>query len=785
LRFERTGSSNETGRDEDHAGQAFIRPGMRLWPRSRLFRKYFAYFLLLVGSALLVSDLTGLYFYYKETRAALFELQREKALGAAVRIEQFAADIERQVGWTTLPLGGGGTLEQRYFELLKLLRQVPAISDASWLDAVGREQVRVSRLTMDRIASGIDRSGEPAFREPAAGHPYFGPVDFLKETEPYMTIALTANRERDGVTQVEVNLKFVWDVVSRIRIGKTGHAYVVDRRGQLISHPDISLVLKKTDFSALPQVGRALAVGAEPDERAQDLGESLDPKGRPVLAAYAPIPELGWIVFVEQPLTEAYAPLYAAVRRTGLLLLVALALAVTASLILARHIAGPIRALQEGAARIGAGALDHRMEVKTGDELQTLAGELNQMAARLRESYAGLERKVAERTRELELANQAKSRFLRAASHDLRQPMHALGLLVSQLDERAGDPETRRIAEQAQTAVTALRELLDAILDISRLDAGVISPEIKDFAIADLLARLGIAFAASAAEKGLRWRVVPSRLWVRSDPLLLERISLNLAANAVRYTRHGGVIIGCRRRGDQVRITVCDTGPGIAPDQQQAIFQEFYQVSDPEGDRRQGLGLGLAIAARLAHLLGCRISVASRPGKGSVFAVEVPRGCKPATPPVGESAAGTNDSLRGACVLVVDDDTLVCAAMQSQLMQWGCEVAVATSRDEAVAALDAFDRLPDALLCDYRLPGAETGIAVIRQLREIARHEIPAALISGDTAPGSLRDAKASGLPLLAKPVAPAKLRALLEHLVSARQPQPHRPNISDQLSSR
>jgi CheY-like chemotaxis protein len=362
--------------------------------------------------------------------------------------------------------------------------------------------------------------------------------------------------------------------------------------------------------------------------------------------------------------------------------------------------------------------------------------------------------------------------------------MHALGLLVSQLDERAGDPETRRIAEQAQTAVTALQELLDAVLDISRLEAGVISPEINDFAIGDLLARLGIAFAASAAEKGLRWRVVPSRLWVRSDPLLLERLLLNLAANAVRYTQRGGVLIGCRRRDQRVCIQVWDTGIGIAPEQQQAIFQEFYQAGNPERDRRRGLGLGLAIGARLAHLLGCRISVASRPGKGSVFAVEVPRGQKAAMPPVVVSAVGTNDSLRGAFVLVVDDDAMVCAAMQSQLTGWGCKVATAANGDDAVTALESSDRLPDALLCDYRLPGEETGISVVRRLREMALYEIPAALVSGDTAPESLRMAKASGLPLLAKPVAPAKLRALLEHLVSAHRPQPHRPNVSDQLSS-
>ena len=216
-----------------------------------------------MGSALLVSEATGLYFANQETRAALVTLQREKALGAALRIEQFAKDIERQIGWTLLPQAGGGDpIDQRYVELLKLLRQVPAITEASWLDARGREQVRVSRLGLDRIGAGLDRSGDPAFRGPKPGHTWFGPVDFLKETEPYMTIAVAPERRSEGVTLAEVNLKFVWDLVSRIRIGTTGYAYVVDRGGRLLSHPDIGLVLKKTDFSGLPQVQAALADGS-------------------------------------------------------------------------------------------------------------------------------------------------------------------------------------------------------------------------------------------------------------------------------------------------------------------------------------------------------------------------------------------------------------------------------------------------------------------------------------------------------------------------------------------
>ncbi len=740
---------------------------MSAWAQGSLFHKYFAYFVLLVSFTLLASEATGLYFSYRETRSALFTLQREKALGAAVRIGQFAKDIERQIGWTTLPYPKGDhSLDQRYLELLKLIRQVPAITHASWLDASGHEQLRVSRLTMDRIGSDIDRSGDPAFHQPKPERPYFGPVYFVKETEPYMTVAVATDTYDGGVTVVEVNLKFVWDLISRIGIGKTGYAYVVDRRGQLLSHPDISTVLQKSDFSSLPQVRSALADITRPSAGSQNHSTGRDPLGNPVLAAHAPIAGLDWMVLVEQPLTEAYAPLYSALGRTGLLLLIAFPLAVLASLGLARHIAMPVRALQQGAARIGAGAFEHRMEVKTGDELQALAEELNRMAARLCRSYKGLERKVAARTRELELANQARSRFLRAASHDLRQPMHALGLFVAQLRERVREPEARQIADQAGVAVSALQELLDAILDISRLDSGVISPEVTDFGINQLLERLSTAFAPSAIEKGLRFRVVPSRLFVRSDLVLLERILLNLVANAVRYTQRGGIAIGCRRHGNRVRILVCDTGIGIPAEQQQSIFQEFYRVAYSERDH--GLGLGLAISARLARLLGCGIEVTSRPGKGSVFAVEVPRGQRAQTPALTAPAVGASNSLRGALVLIVDDDALVRDAMRSLLMQWGCEVVDAADGEEAVVALERLDRLPDALICDYRLPGEENGIQIIRRLCAVAGTAIPAALISGDAAPESLREIKTSGFPLLAKPVAPAKLRALIEYLVSA-----------------
>jgi signal transduction histidine kinase/ActR/RegA family two-component response regulator len=473
-------------------------------------------------------------------------------------------------------------------------------------------------------------------------------------------------------------------------------------------------------------------------------------------------------VLVEQPLAEAYAPLYSALARTGLLLLLGLVVSVIASLLLARRMVTPIKTLQAGAARIGAGALDQHINVRTGDELEALAEEFNLMTARLRESYSGLERKVAERTHELAAANEAKSRFLAAASHDLRQPLHALGMFVAQLRGRVTEPESAALTGKVEAAVTALQQLLDAILDISRLDAGVVSPTPVDFPLAPLLARLAESFAPRAERKGLRLRVAPTGLAVHSDPVLLERVLLNLLANAVRYTERGGIVIGCRRRG--VRVEVWDSGVGIAPEHREAVFQEFFQVGNPERDRRKGLGLGLAIAARVARLLGSRIDMRSQVGRGSLFAIELPRGTAGAVHLPEAAVLYQAESLRGALILVVDDDTLVREAMETLFKQWGCEVASAANGEQAIAQAAHLTRTPDAIVCDYRLPEGETGIEVIRRLHARFGAAVPAALVTGDTAPERLREAQAGGYTLLHKPLQPAKLRALLEHLVAARE---------------
>jgi signal transduction histidine kinase len=357
----------------------------------------------LVSGALLASGAIEIYFSYHENRAALVALQREKALGVAARIDTYIKEIERQIGWTTQPQLGApsAAMYQRRVDYLRLLRQVLAITEISHLDAEGKEQLRVSRLAMDVAGSGTDFSREPKFLEAKAGKIYHGPVYFRKESEPYMTIAMAGSGQGAGVTVAEVNLKFIWDVVSQIKIGKAGHAFVVDGEGVLIAHPDISLVLQKTTFAGLDQVKAALADVPASGERPEQVTIARDPKGRRVMTAYATIAPLKWSVFVEQPLGEAFESLYASIQRTIGLLVLGVLLAVAASLVLARRMVTPIQALQAGAAKIGAGELEQRIDVRTGDELEALGDQFNSMAAQLKESYAGLERKVEERTHEL------------------------------------------------------------------------------------------------------------------------------------------------------------------------------------------------------------------------------------------------------------------------------------------------------------------------------------------------------------------------------------------------
>ena len=405
--------------------------------RSRLFTKYVALFVAVVAIALLSNGIFEVFFYYREHKASLIRIQHEQAAAAAAKISQFVKEIESQLGWTTQLPWSAGSLENRRFDALRLLRQVPAITELAQIDSTGKERLRVSRLAMDVIDSGMDLSKEPKFTEAVKNKVYYGPVYFRRESEPYMTLSLAGTRKDAGVSIAEVNLKLIWDVVSQIKVGEHGHAYVVGAQGRLIAHPDISLVLRNTDMSKLVQVQTALTELAElvkqqeeaaaalqaaqaasgartspqqapppPPPRpatpsADSLQGALNIQGQEVLTASAPIWPLRWIMFVELPVQEAYASLNAALQRLAIVLLAASTFAVLAGIFLARRMVGPIQALRAGAERIGGGDFAQRISIRTGDELEGLANQFNDMGARLQESYADLENKVERRTAEL------------------------------------------------------------------------------------------------------------------------------------------------------------------------------------------------------------------------------------------------------------------------------------------------------------------------------------------------------------------------------------------------
>ena len=379
---------------------------------------------------------------------------------------------------------------------------------------------------------------------------------------------------------------------------------------------------------------------------------------------------------------------------------------------------------------------------------------------------------LQEKSRQLEIANRAKSRFLAVASHDLRQPLHALNLFVAQLRDESDSAARGRLIARIDAAASAMNELFGALLDMSRLDAGVLEPNLSEFPIERLLKRIETTFAEAAREKGLRLAAVSSSAWVRSDFILLERIMLNLVSNAVRYTGRGGVVIGCRHRGNRLRMDVWDSGPGIPHDQQRHVFGEFYQLAGP--DRRAGLGLGLSIVDRLGQLLGHPVALASRPGKGSRFSVSVPLiPARRATAEAVEPLVTVTDPARGRLIVVIDDDELVLDGMRGLLQSWGCGVVTGASGTAALAQLAEEGGQPDLIISDYRLANGRTGIEAIERLRDALGSAIPAFLISGDTGSELLREASVRGYQLVHKPVLPMELRTTLNRLLRAQDVAP------------
>jgi two-component system, sensor histidine kinase len=390
--------------------------------------------------------------------------------------------------------------------------------------------------------------------------------------------------------------------------------------------------------------------------------------------------------------------------------------------------------------------------------------ELLMKALRLQFANLDLANDLLRQKELAESANVAKSRFLASASHDLRQPVHALGMFVGALGDRALDDDSRRLVNQIQNSVGALDGLFGAILDISRLDAGVIESRPLIFAIQPLLERICREEMPEVERKGIALHLLPCSLSVQTDPVLFERVLRNLLSNAVRYTDKGRVVIGCRR-GTRLSVEIWDTGCGIPADQEGLIFQEFYQIGNPERDRARGLGLGLAIVRRLTRILDIPMRMVSRVDKGSVFKLSVALAAtaQAVVEPARDTFAADHKPL---FILVIDDEVAIQQAMSTLLAGWGHSVVAAGSCTEMLDRAAGFTATPDLVISDYRLRGDENGIATIERLRTEFNHDIPAILMTGDTAPDRIREATASDCFLMHKPVSNNRLRAAIIDLV-------------------
>lgn len=395
--------------------------------------------------------------------------------------------------------------------------------------------------------------------------------------------------------------------------------------------------------------------------------------------------------------------------------------------------------------------------------------ELSLLNKQLEQYSQTLEQKVIERTEELEkktaeaiLANQAKSQFIAAASHDLRQPMQALSLFIEALNYQVTEPQARYLIEKAKQSVEMMSSLFDSLLDISRLEAGAIQPELKNFALQTLLQYLYHEFLPQANTRNLDFQVMPCTIYIHSDPLLLERILRNLLANSFKFTTQGQITVGYTVRKEAVDIFVKDTGIGIPTALQQTIFQEFYQIKS-NVSREKGLGLGLSIVKRLSELLRHPLRLESVEGDGTTFTLTVPLGYCHETLRT-ETVLAPEITITSARVLVIDDDALVRKALEKLMIHWGYEVMTARSGEDALLQLQQTQYLPDIIVSDFHLQTEQTGLDAIREIQKQLQRPIPSVLITGDTTSESFEQLQSCGYKWLRKPISPASLRKIMSY---------------------
>jgi signal transduction histidine kinase len=606
--------------------------------RQLLIRSYFLVSALLIAGGLITADLLEIYFRYMEGVDQIGLTQQQTATGAALQIERFVQDIATTMKavMKSPDIKSPKKKIDYEFELKRLFFLAPAITEALVLDTEGAVKARVSRFRAVTPLLKRDFSQSAAFNTSSQGKSYFGTV-YFRDNDPYLTVAVPIEPfpgEFAGVLQAEVSLTDVLELVSAVKLGRAGYAYVVARSGELIAHPHIRLILQKRNVGQLNQVKAAFQ--SNPTVFRPNAMITQNIEQQTVFSSHALIPSLDWAVLIERPVQEAYEPIYASLLRTSVLLLIGLGVALLATLFVRRRVVRPLETLRKGVELIGTGDLSTRLDIKTGDEIEVLADEFNQMAAHLNDAYANLERKVTERTQELTAANdklaetsKLKSRFLANVNHELRTPLSSIigyARLLRRETEKQISPVQRENLEDLLRNAERLLGLIDSLLDFARIESGKMEIKVEPVEINALVQEAAAIVEPMLSVNSVRIvrDIPPDIAPLNTDREKLRQIILNLLGNAVKFTPRGEIrVSACQQNGD-FSLAVADTGIGIDQADMNRIFEEFDRGRLSSAAGYRGTGLGLAIVKRLVVILGGSIAVESEVGKGSTFTLKLP-----------------------------------------------------------------------------------------------------------------------------------------------------------------
>jgi signal transduction histidine kinase len=615
----------------------YVPSGRARAKQGRVVRHYFVVSGFLISAGLITSGILEVYFRHQESWELYSLIQKEITAGAAYKIEQFIQEIQRgmKAATKTTEVVQHGIAPEFQRELRRLLVNSPAMTEAVAFDLNGMPRI-AARRSVPILDEGKSESPSQAALERAKqGEPDFGVVYFSHRGGALMKISVPIERfvgEVIGILQSEIDLTHVREVISAIRVGN-GHAYLVTRSGDLIAHGNLSLIIPNRNLAYLQQVRTAMQ--SNPSSSVANTSVAHNVEGAEVFTSYALIPSLDWLLFTEQPIKEVYAPVYRSVLRTSGVLLFGLGVALLATLLVRRRVVSPLEKLRRGVELIRTGDLSTRLNIKTGDEIEILADEFNDMAAHLSDAYTGLEQKVTERTQELTLANhklaeasKLKSQFLANVNHELRTPLSSIigyaRLLQRETEGQIGPAQREDLQDLLRNAERLLA-LIDSLLDFAKIEAGKIETVVKPVKIDEVIQR-AVATVAPMLNKDVRLiSDIPANMaTLYSDPEKLRQILLNLLGNAVKFTNHGEIRISAYQENGNFTLTVADSGIGIDPANTIRIFDEFDRGMIANDGTYRGTGLGLAIVKKLVDALRGGVAVESEVGKGSTFTVILP-----------------------------------------------------------------------------------------------------------------------------------------------------------------